>query len=190
MKVKVGVSNRHIHLSEEVKNILFGKDYEINKRNDLSQIGEYATYETIDVKTDKNILKNVRVLGPLRDYTQLEVSKTDSYFLGINPPVRNSGDLKESENATLIGPNGSYYLKSGVIIANRHIHMTEEDAKEKGFVDNEEVKIRVLGEKSGILEKVYVKIKNTFRFELHLDTDDANAFLLNTGDDVEIIRKD
>lgn len=190
MNIKVGVSSRHIHLSKEVKDILFGSDYELSKKNDLSQTGEYSTKETIDIRTEKADIKKVRVLGPLRNHTQLEISKTDSYVLGINPPVRNSEDLNESESIYLIGPNGMYYLNEGVIISTRHIHMTQKEAEILNLKDMDKVSVKVKGEKSGILNDVYIKVKNTYTLELHLDTDDANAFLLKTGDEVELIRKD
>lgn len=186
MKVKVGISNRHVHLTKEVKNILFG-DIELTKRNDLSQIGECAYNETIILKTDKEEITNVRVLGPLREYTQVEITKTDAYKLGLNPPVRNSGDLKGSESITLIGPKGEYHLNEGVIIATRHIHMSPLEAGTYMYENNQKVKVEVYGEKPGLLENVYIKIKEGYSLELHLDTDDANAFLLQNGDEVEVI---
>lgn len=187
MKIKVGVSNRHIHLTNEVKDILFGKDYEFTKRNDLSQFGEYAYNETIIIKTNKSEIENVRILGPFRNYNQLEISKTDSYKLGINPPVRKSGDLESSENITLIGPKGEYNLINGVIIPERHIHMSPLESQKLMIKDGQNLKIKINGEKPGVLENVFVKVKEEYNLELHLDTDDANAFLLKTGDEVEII---
>lgn len=181
MKVTVGVSNRHIHLKQEDLDILFG--CELTKRNDLNQPNQFASNEVLTIKTDKDEIKNVRVLGPVRNYTQIEISKTDAYKLGINPPVRTSGDLENSEEITLIGPNGSIKT-NGCIIADRHIHMTKTD-KEKYNLSSA-VKVKIDGEKKGIIE-VNIKTSDEAFFELHLDTDDANAFLLKNGDEVEII---
>jgi len=181
MKIKVGVSNRHIHLKQEDLDVLFG--YELSKRNDLNQPFEFASNEVLTIKTDKDIIENVRVLGPVRNYTQIEISKTDAYKLGINPPVRNSGDLNDSEVVTLIGPKGSIKT-NGCIIATRHIHITHEDKIKYGFKDK--VLVKINGDKKGIIE-VNIKESDKAYFELHLDTDDANAFLLKNGDEVEIV---
>lgn len=181
MKLKVGVSNRHIHLKQEDLDILFGS--ELTKRNDLTQPNQFAANETLTIKTDKDEIKNVRVLGPVRNYTQIEISKTDAYKLGLNPPVRSSGDLEGSEVVTLIGPNGSIKT-NGCIIADRHIHITNTDKEKYNLSDK--VKVKIDGEKKGVIE-VNVKTSSEAYFELHLDTDDANAFLLKNGDEVEII---
>jgi len=185
MKVSVGVSNRHVHLNQEDYNILFG-NLDFSVRNNLKQPGQFASNLLVDIKGSKGEIKGLRVLGPIRSYTQVEVSKTDSYKLGINPPVRDSGDLKDASLLTIIGPNGSIEKECG-IIANRHIHLNEEIRKEQGLEGVKEVKIRVFGEKGGILENVYLKDTDEAYFELHLDTDDANAFLLKNNDEVEII---
>ena len=181
MKVKVGVSNRHVHLKQSDLDILFG--YDLTKRNDLTQPGQFATNEVLTIKTSKSEISNVRVLGPVRDYTQVEISKTDAYKLGLNPPVRSSGHLDNSEVVTLIGSKGSIKT-SGCIIANRHIHITYADKEEYNFPDK--LKVKIEGEKPGIIE-VELKPSEEAYFELHLDTDDANAFLLKNGDEVEIL---
>ncbi len=186
MKVKVGISNRHVHLSKEVKDILFGDDYELTVRNDLSQTGEFASNEMVTVKTEKGIIPNVRILGPLRNYVQVEISKTDAYKLGLNPPVRNSEDIAGSESAILVGPKGEYNVKEGVIIATRHIHISREDAGKYSLSEKHKLKARISGEKPGVIEEINVKINDNYNLELHLDTDDGNAFLLKTGDEVEI----
>ena len=123
MKVTIGVSNRHVHLKEEHLYELFGDDYKLEKRNDLTQPGQFASTALVSLKTSKGILENVRVLGPLRNYTQVEISKTDAYKLGVNPPVRNSGDLDNSESITIIGPRGEITIEEGCIIATRHIFL-------------------------------------------------------------------
>ncbi len=185
MKINVGVSNRHAHLTEETFVKLFGHN-KITKRNDLNQIGEFASDFTVDLKTEKGTLERVRILGPFRDYDQVEISVTDSYKLGIKPPVRASGDVKDSASGTLIGEIGEVKLDTGIIIAERHIHMTEKQALEFGFVDKQAVVIKIEGIKRGVIE-AFVKISSKAFLEIHLDTDDANAFLLKNGDEVEMI---
>ena len=186
MKVKVAISAHHIHLTKKDLDILFGENYELHKRNDLSQKGQFASLETVKIKTLKGEMV-LRVLGPVRDYTQAEVSKTDAYKLGINPPVRNSGDIIGSEKVTIIGPNGIIEDKECCIIADRHIHVTKEHRKLYGLEDKEYVSVLVPGEKGGILSNVRIKETEKAYYEMHIDTDDANAFLIKNGDIVEII---
>ncbi len=187
MKVTIGVSNRHVHLKREHLNILFGKDFELEIKKELTQPGQYASTSVVTLKTGKGIIENVRILGPLRDYTQVEISRTDSYKLGLNPPVRNSGDLELSESVTIIGPNGEVTVKEGCIIATRHIHLSEEHIKKYKLQGRETVSVRIKGEKGGILDNVYLKVLPNSFLELHLDTDDANAHLIKNGDIAEII---
>jgi len=187
MKVSIGVSNRHVHLTKEHLNVLFGDRYELEKKNDLTQPGQYASTSVVTIKTSKSEISNVRVLGPTRNYTQVEISKTDSYKLGLNPPVRNSGDLNGSEPITIIGPNGSVDVDSGCIIAARHIHLTEEHIKHYNLEGKETVNVKLNGEKGGIISNVYLKTSDEAFFELHIDTDDANAHLIKNGDIGEII---
>lgn len=186
MKVNIGVSARHVHLTRDDLNILFGINYELNKKTGLSQPGQYASEEQVILKGDKGIIERVRILGPLRDKTQVEISKTDSFKLGINPPVRNSGDLSDAAEVTIIGPKGEIKRKA-TIIASRHVHATKEEAKKYGFLNKEFVSIVIKGEKPGRLDNVYVRINDNFSYEVHLDTDDANAFLIKNGDEAEII---
>lgn len=188
MKINVGVSARHVHVTKEDLNILFGEGYELTKKVDLSQPGQYACNEQVTLKGPKGIIERVRILGPERGETQVEISKTDSYALGINPPVRNSGDLDGASEITIIGPNGEI-TKNAAIIASRHIHMAKEDAVKYGFEGKEFVALKVDGEKGGLLENVYVRINDSFSYEAHIDTDDANAFLIKQGDELEIIIK-
>ena len=187
MKVNIGVSNHHVHLCHNDLEILFGKGYELTVKNELVQPGEFASNSLVSIKTDKSIISNVRILGPIRDYTQVEVSRTDAYKLGINPPVRDSGDLSGSCGVTLIGPEGSIDLNSGCIIATRHIHLTPEDAINLGLTGISTVSVRIDGEKGGILNNVHLKISPNYKFEMHIDTDDANANLVKTGDIGEIL---
>ena len=185
MNVTVGISNRHVHLNEEDYKLLFG-DTPFEVRNPLTQPGMFASTLTVSITGTKRTIDNVRVLGPHRSYTQVEISKTDSYTLGVNPPVRDSGDLDDAAEITITGPMGSITRKAA-IIASRHIHVNDEIRKEHGLVGVKKVSIRKVGEKGAILDDVHLKDMDQSYFELHLDTDDANALLLNQGDELEII---
>lgn len=181
MKIKVGVSNRHIHLCKEDSDILFGENYEFAKRNDLNQPGEYACEEVVKVSTDKYEFPYVRVLAPLREYTQVEISKDDSLLLGINPPVRDSGDLEGSESLWLEGPNGKVFKKNCCIIANRHIHCNKLD--NIGHTNGDIVSVNVNGK---TMDNVHIKMSDNYVLELHIDKCDALEFELNTGDYINL----
>ena len=185
MEVSVGISNRHVHLTEEDFKLLFG-DVEMEKRNDLTQPGMFACTQTVTIKGPKREINNVRVLGPCRTYTQVEVSRTDSYTLGIDPPVRDSGDLVGASEIEIIGPVGSI-VRSAAIIASRHIHVNKAIREEHNLVGINKVSVKKTGEKGAILYDVHLKDSEEAYFELHLDTDDANALLLNSNDILEII---
>ena len=187
MKVILGVSNRHIHLTEETYKKIFGNE-PLNVVKYLKQPGQFASDKFLTIKNGERKIERVRVLGPFRKYDQVEISKTDSYTLKLNPPIRNSGDVKNSSPITLATENKEIQLKEGCIIANRHIHLTKEEAKQYGLLGIDKVKIKITGEKSGILEDVFLRVADNSSFELHLDTDDGNAFGLKTGDEIEIIK--
>lgn len=187
MKVSIGVSNRHVHLKEEHLKILFGNDFNLEKKNDLTQPGQYASTSLVTIKTNKSEISNVRVLGPIRPYTQIEISKTDAYKLGLNPPIRDSGDLKGSSPITIIGPNGTLELEEGCIIPTRHIHILPNQVSMYELEGKDVVNVKIDGEKGGILNNVHLKVSDEAYFELHLDTDDANAHLIKNGDIGEII---
>lgn len=187
MKIKVGVSNRHVHLSKEKLEILFGKNYELKIHKELSQKGRFSSTSLVTIKGPKGEINNVRVLGPVRDYDQVEISKTDAFKLGLNPPVRDSGDLDNSCPITIIGPNGQVNLKKGCIIATRHIHISPSELKKLGFNENDKVYIKINGEKNAILGNIHFRVEIDNCLELHLDTDDANANLIMQGDEVEMI---
>lgn len=182
MEVKIGVSNRHVHLCKEDLEVLFGNGYELKVDRELSQPGEFASTDRVTIKSDKGEISNVRILGPIRNYSQVEVSKTDAIKLRINPPVRESGDLKDSSPITIVGPCGEVNLNEGCIIASRHIHITNKEVVEFGLEGVEKVSVKVLGEKGGILNNVSLKVSDNYAFELHLDTDDANAHLIKQND--------
>lgn len=189
MKVPVGVSNRHIHLSQEDLDRLFGEGYQLTKLKDLKQVGQYAAEETVTLVGPKGKISNVRILGPVRKQSQVEVSRTDSYLLGIDPPVRDSGDLANSASLTLEGPKGQITLNEGVIIALRHIHFSEEEAKRFGVRDKQLVAVETGGTRSMILDNVLCRVHKDFRLEFHIDTDEANAAGLRNNVEVEVIVK-
>lgn len=187
--IPVGISNRHIHLSREHIDILFGKDYQLAPLKDLSQPGQYACKELLTiVGPSLRPIENVRVLGPERKSSQVEISRTDSFVLKVKPPVRESGKIEGSAPITIIGPKGTVSLKEGCIIANRHIHMSLEDGKKFGIRDNEYVTVEANGERRTRFYDVQVRVSDAFRLEMHLDTDDANAAGLKNGSKVEIIK--
>ena len=182
IKVKLGVSNRHLHLTKEVYERLFAEKITIKK--ELGQPGEFASNQTVLIKGPKGEIDNVRILGPFRLYNQVEISRHDARILGVNPPVRKSGDLNGAENITITGPKGSVELKESCIIANRHLHMPSKEALKYNLKDNQKVKVVISGDKSGIID-AYAKITDNSATELHLDTDEANAMGVRNGDEVE-----
>lgn len=187
MKVSIGVSNRHVHLTREHLNVLFGDNYELECVKALNQPGQFMSNSKVTLKTDKDIIEGVRVVGPVRDYTQVEISKTDAFKLGINPPVRTSGDVIGSSPITLIGPNGTLDLEYGCIIADRHIHITPHQKELYGLSNYKKVNVILPGIKGGMITNVDLKVSEESYFELHLDTDDANAHLIKSGDIATII---
>lgn len=188
MLVPVNLSVRHCHLCREHMEILYGPGFELEKRNPLYQPGEFASKQTVTlVGPRQRCLGDVRVLGPLRKKTQVEVSRTDAIFLGIDPPVNPSGNHEGSSGLILVGPVGVVHLKSGVILANRHIHLSKKSADQWGLTDNQTVKVRVETSKKTLLEDCQLRVSDLFLDEMHLDTDDGNACGLRGGEMVEII---
>lgn len=176
MQIPVGVSNRHVHLTKEDLDILFGKDYKLTPRNYLDQPGQYAAEETVTLKTDKNIKECVRIVGPTREYTQVELLSIDKEYFGINPPIRNSGDLSNSEDIIIIGPKGELNKKNVCIIANRHIHINTRD-KDK-FYEDQIVKVKI---NNKVLDDVHIKIGDHYALSLHINKDDAQANNIENG---------
>lgn len=186
-KVPVGVSNRHIHLSQADVETLFGKGYQLTKKKDLMG-GQFAANECCTIVGLKlRAIENVRVLGPTRKNTQVEISQTDARKLGINVPVRESGDVAGSAPIAIVGPKGALYCKEGCIIAARHIHMSPTDAKVAGLKDGDYVKVRVDNERGTTFEKVKIRVDESFTLEMHIDTDEANASEIAQGDIVTIV---
>lgn len=187
--VPVSVSARHVHISRTVLDRLFGEGFALTRLRDLKQPGEFASEQTVGVVgRSMRGFERVRILGPIRGYTQLEVARTDALRLGIDPPVRRSGDLAASEPVTLIGPEGSVQLREGAVRATRHIHMTERDASEFGVRDGQYVRVRLPGERALVLENVLIRVGSKAALELHVDTDDGNAADVRPGCVAEILR--
>ena len=188
-EVPVGVSNRHIHLTKADLEVLYGKGYELTPLKDLSQPGQYACKETLTiVGPSLRPIENVRVLGPLRNKSQVEISMTDSYVLKVKPPVRESGNLVGSAPIRIVGPKGIVELKEGCIIANRHIHMSPDDAKAFQVKDCDTVTVDVEGTRRTRWYDVQVRVHKDFRLEMHVDTDDANAVGIGNGSKVKVVK--
>lgn len=188
MKLPIALSNRHVHLSQEHLDILFGEGYELTKKKDLSQPGQYACEEKVDIVGPKNTIKGVRVLGPVRGKTQVEISISDAFKLGIEPVIRNSGDIKGTPGAKLVGPKGEVELVEGVIVAARHIHMHTSDAEKFGVKDGDIVKVKTEGIRSLIFDNVLVRAGDTHALEMHVDIEEGNAAGVKNGDLVELIK--
>ena len=187
MQVPVEISNKHIHLSPEHVEILFGPGHQLTPMKELSQPGQYACAETVDVVGPKGTLTGIRVLGPARNQTQLELATTDTFKVGVKASVRDSGDLAGTPGIELIGPAGKVTLTAGVIIANRHIHMTPMDAKKFGLQDGSTVRVEIPGPRGGILGNVLVRVNPNYHLNMHVDTDEGNAFNLKNGQMLNIL---
>lgn len=189
-EVPVGVSNRHIHLTKADLETLFGEGYELTPIKDLSQPGQYACKEVLTIiGPSLRPIENVRVLGPLRSKSQVEISATDSYVLKVKPPVRESGNIAGSAGITIIGPKGVVQLKEGCIIANRHIHMSPADGVAFGVKDGDTVTVDVNGKRRTRWYDVQVRVHPDFRLEMHVDTDDANSTGIGNGCKVLVVKE-
>jgi len=174
--IPVEISNHHVHLTRDSLDILYGKDYELSKLRDLSQPGEFASNEQVSlVGANMKIIEKVRILGPIREYTQAELSITDGYFLGLDLPTRISGNIKGSPPIIFIGPKGVLTLSEGAIRAARHIHMTPKDAENYQVKNGDRVKAEVSGEHGVIYKDVVIRVSEKSKLDFHLDTDEANA---------------
>lgn len=185
--VPVGVSARHIHLTQEDIEKLFGAGYQLTEFKPLSQPGQFAANETVAVIGPKGQFDKVRILGPARSASQLEISRTDSFAIGIKAPVRESGDIEGTPGVTIKGPAGEVELDKGVIVAARHIHFHTSDAEAWGIQDKQLLKVRLGGERGLVLENVIARVADSFALDMHIDTDEANAAGAKTGDTAEII---
>lgn len=186
--IPVSISARHIHLNREHLNLLFGSGHELTKVKDISQPGQFAAEEKVTLVGSRGRIDNVRVLGPLREETQVEISATDGRFLGIKPIVRESGNHEGTPGLVIVGPKGILNLNRGCIVAERHIHMTPEDAVNFGVNDGQKVCVKVDSIRGGILDNVFVRVRKDFALDMHIDVDDSNAFLIKNGDMLEILK--
>ncbi|GAV11938.1 phosphate propanoyltransferase [Paenibacillus sp. NAIST15-1] len=185
--VPVGVSARHIHLTQEHIEILFGKGYQLTEFKPLSQPGQFAANETVEVVGSKGSFNKVRILGPARPASQLEISRTDSFAIGVKAPVRESGDIEGTPGVLVKGPAGEVELQDGVIVAARHIHFHTSDAEKWGIKDKQKLRVRVGGERGVVFEHVVARVSENFALDMHIDTDEANASGVKNGDTAEII---
>ena len=187
--IPLGISNRHIHLSQEDLEKLFGPGYQLTNTKDLVQPGQFACKETLTVCGPKGAIEKVRVLGPVRKQTQVEILAGDTFKLGVKGEVRMSGVLSGTPGVTLTGPKCSVQIPEGVMIAQRHIHMSCEDAARFGVTDGEIVDLECEGTRSGLLHDVVIRANNNSRLECHLDTEEANALGLTSKSNVRIVKK-
>lgn len=181
-QVLVETSARHVHLSREHLDILFGKDYQLTVKKDLSQPGQYACAERVEVVGSKKSLPGVSILGPTRNASQVELSLTDARSIGVDAPIRESGDIAGSGACKLVGPCGEVELAEGVIAAKRHIHMTTADAAEFGLKDKDVVSVRVDTDGRALtFGDVVVRVNDSFALAMHIDTDESNAGCVAPG---------
>ena len=173
--VQIEVSARHVHLDKESVEVLFGVGHTLTPKRELSQPGQYLEEERVDIIGPKGSFKNVAVLGPERKHVQVEVSFSDAFALGINPPIRQSGDTKGSASVKLVGPKGEITIDEGAIVALRHVHMTPEDAERLGLVDNQVVSVEALTDRKLVFEDTVIRVSPKFRTRMHVDVDEAGA---------------
>ena len=185
----VAVSARHVHLKQEHVEILFGKGYELQSKSELSQPGQFAAQEQVAIVGPKSAIHNVRVLGPARDLSQVEVSGTDARVLGVAAPLRFSGDIAKSSAITIVGPKGSVYIEEGCIIAAAHIHMSPHDASRLQVEDSQLVDVEVKTHRPLIFRNVKIRVSERFKLEMHIDTDEGNAALIQGSAVGEILQQ-
>ena len=189
MKVLVETSARHVHLSKETVEVLFGEGYELTKKKDLSQPGQYACEERVTIVGPKKELAGVSILGPVRKADQVELSATDARSIGLPIAIKESGDLAGTPGCKIVGPKGEIEVKEGVIVAKRHIHMTTKDAEECGVENGQIVGVKVENEyRSLVFGDVVVRVRDDFALAMHIDTDESNAACVAPGTMGEIIK--
>lgn len=186
-KVPVGISARHIHLSPEHIEVLFGAGYRLKELKPLSQPGQFAAEEQVAIVGPKGKFDNIRILGPARGKTQIEISRTDAFQLGVNPPVRESGNIAGTPGLKVRGPAGEIELQEGVIVAARHIHFHTDDAARWGIADKQKLRVRLGGERPLIFEDVIARVSGQYALDMHIDTDEGNAAGVKTGDTAVIL---
>ena len=186
-KILVEVSARHCHLAKQDLEELFGAGYELKKIKQLSQPSDFACEEIVTIQAGEKKLEKVRVIGPLRKQTQVEISKTDAFSLGVSPPIRLSGDLSDSAGITIIGPKGEVELKEGLIIAKRHLHCATEEAKKLKLKTGDIISVKIESERPVAFYDVLVRIGDNYKLCLHLDTDEGNAAGINKNGEGKIL---
>jgi putative phosphotransacetylase len=179
IKIPVEVSARHIHISKKDLEVLFGEGYQLRKLKQLGQPSDFATEELLEIEVNNKKISGVRVIGPEREETQVEISKTEAVFLGVNPPTKLSGDLENSLPVRLIGPKGSLDLQKGLIVALRHIHCATDEAASLGLKNNDIVSVKIEGERGLIFNNVVVRVKDDYKLSMHIDTDEGNSAGVN-----------
>lgn len=187
-KVEIGISNKHLHLCQADIEKLFGAGHELTPKKDLVQPGQFACEERVDIVGPKNTLKNIRVLGPARPETQVELAMTDARSIGISAPIRESGKLDGTPGCKLVGPEGEVELEKGVIVALRHVHLSPEQAEEAGVKDKDIVKLKIEGERAVVYDNVLIRSGDGHFREAHLDTDEGNAACCGSDTVAEIIK--
>jgi putative phosphotransacetylase len=182
MQVPIGISNKHVHVSKADLATLFGEGYELTPKKDLSQPGQFACEETVDVVGPKGTLKKVRILGPVRPETQVELAQTDARSIGVNALLRESGKLEGTQGCKLVGPKGEVDLDNGCIVAHLHIHFHTDEAAKMGIKDKQMLNVLVRGQKDVVFCNVIARVGDKMKLDFHLDTDEANAALVQNGD--------
>lgn len=185
--IPVSMSNRHVHISKEHLEVLFGEGHELTVMKDLSQPGQFACDEKIDVVGPRATLKGVRILGPVRPETQIEISVFDARTLGVEAVVRASGNTNNTPGCTIVGPKGQVTLEKGLIVAARHVHMHTDDAPKYGVKDKDVVKVKVGSDRSVVFENVVVRVHPDFALDMHIDIEEGNAAAIQNGEQGEII---
>ena len=188
-KLPIALSNRHCHLTRKHIDQLFGKGYKLTKMKDLSQPGQFACKEKVDVKGPNGTITGIRVLGPERNNTQIEILLSDSYKLGVKPPINDSGDLEHTPGAILVTDQGGIKLDKGLIIAARHIHMHPNDAKDYGDTNDDMVSVKVEGKRGLIFNNVLIRVSPHYSLEMHVDMEEGNAAGIKNGTIVSLINK-
>lgn len=182
MQVPVGISNKHVHVCQADLDILFGEGHELTPIKDLSQPGQFACDEKVDVVGPKGTLKGVRILGPVRPETQVELAQTDARAIGVNALLRESGKLEGTEGCKLVGPKGEVELAAGCIVAHLHIHLHTDEAAKMGIKDKQVLTVLVHGKKDVVFCDVIARVGDKMKLDFHMDTDEANAALVKNGD--------
>ena len=187
--IPIEISNRHVHLSVEHSDILFGKGKRLTSFKELSQTGQFASNEIVTLINRGRKIEKVRAVGPERKESQVELSKTDARYFGVDAPIRLSGNLENTPGLIVNGPKGEIKLEKGVIVAQRHLHCSSEEAKELGIKHGQDISISVPGIRSAVLNKIKVRVDSSFCLAVHLDTDEANTLNLKSGDFGTILKK-